>query len=159
MWLVLWWESTLLQNFWTTLAFSFSLPDFRLKYPSKSSLQLYPLVCSGLLTSDVSIKSGDIALREEWNRCLWHVSKSPLKQRSLMTTSQLFFKALAINVAWNCNVFFPQWNKCLKISNRESRHRHIIQWWLTGFMTYCCFHVSQNLSTEGIFYDLQRFIP
>lgn len=70
--------------------FPFSQLDFRLKYPSKSPLQLYPLVCSGLLTSDISIKSGDIAQKEEWNRCSGHVSKSLLKQRSLITTSQLF---------------------------------------------------------------------
>ncbi len=58
-------HSTLPQNFWTTLAISFSLLAFRLKYRSKSSLQLDALVCSGLLTFDVLIKSGDFARKEE----------------------------------------------------------------------------------------------
>ena len=68
--------------------FPFGL-DFRVKNPSRSSLRLSPLVFSGLPTSDVSIRSGDIAQKDERNRCSGHVSKSLLKQRSLMTTSQL----------------------------------------------------------------------
>lgn len=57
------------KTFGPRVPFPFPQMDLRLKYPSESSLQLHPLVCSGLLTSDISIKSGDIAQREEWNRC------------------------------------------------------------------------------------------
>lgn len=45
--------------------FPFPRLDLRLKHLSKPSPRLYPLVHRGSLTSDISIKSGDVTQKDE----------------------------------------------------------------------------------------------
>lgn len=77
------------------------------RWTSKSSLKLHPLVCSGLLTPDISIKSGDIAPK----RRVWTDADGMSANLCLNSDHSWqhhsFFKSLAINVAWNCNVISP----------------------------------------------------
>ncbi len=161
-------HSTLPQNFWTTLAFSFSLLDFRLKYPSKSSLELHPLVCCGLLTSDVSIKSVDIAQKEEWKRHCG-TSTKPLLNSDHSQQHHSFFFFFFLVTSDKCSLklqlLFPQWNKCLKISNREVTDiLSSNDWQASGHIVTWTF--QQSLSTDhsrvwaqGAFLWLYRFLP
>lgn len=73
-----------------------------------------------------------------------------------------FFKSLAINVAWNCDVFFfhPQWNKCLKISDCESRQTHYPEndWQASWHIVASTFH-SNSAECGGHFLWWYRYNP
>ena len=76
-------------------------------WTSKSSLELHPLVCSGLLTPDTSIKSGDIAPKGRVGTDAGGTSANLRLNSDHSWQHHSFFKSVAINVAWNCNVISP----------------------------------------------------
>lgn len=90
-----------LKTFGPSLSFPFP------RWTSKSSLELHPLVCSGLLTPDISIKSGDIAPKRRVGTDADGMSANLCLNSDHSWQHHSFFKSLAINVAWNCNVISP----------------------------------------------------